>query len=110
MRRTFAVVAGFGVVLALASPAVAARKAPAASAASCVVADNTVTAAGLPTDEVINFMSVAPSGTSGWVLGFSSDGTWSVSVPPASDSPTYQFVSRTSGPNGSRYTVFASCS
>ena len=49
------------------------------------------------------------SGTYGWVLGFTPDGTWTVSVPAATSPTTYQFVSRTWGPNGSKYTVFTSC-
>ena len=50
------------------------------------------------------------AGTWGWVLGFTPDGAWSVSVPATNGPTTYQFVSRTWGPNGTHYTVFASCS
>ena len=77
--------------------------------ASCSVSDDVVSATGLPTDEVINFMITDSSGTKGWVLGMS-DGTWSVEVPTRSGTTTYEFVSRTWGPNGSRYEIFASCS
>jgi hypothetical protein len=77
--------------------------------ASCSVSGNVVSATGLPTGEVINFMITDSSGTRGWVLGMS-DGTWSVDVPAPNGPATYEFVSRTWGPNGSKYDVFASCS
>jgi hypothetical protein len=77
--------------------------------ASCSVSGNVVSATGLPTDQVINFLITDASGTWGWVLGMS-DGTWSVSVPAQNGPTTYRFVSKTWGPNGSKYTVFASCS
>lgn len=80
-----------------------------ASSATCSVSDGVVSAVGLPTDEVINFLITDERGTSGWVLGMS-DGTWSVGVPAPNGPATYQFVSRTWGPNGSKYTVFAGCS
>ena len=79
------------------------------AAASCVVADGVVRASGLPTDEVVNFMLTSSSGTTGWVLGYTWDGTFSVRVPATSTPTTYAFVSRTWGPGGSRYTVFAAC-
>ena len=78
--------------------------------ASCTASGNLVQAAGLPTDQVINFMVSDSSGTTGWVLGFTSDGSWSVSVPTPTSPTTYEFASRTWGPNGSKYTTFASCS
>ena len=77
---------------------------------SCTVDGSIVNATGLPTSEVINFMITDASGSWGWVLGFTDEGTWSVSVPAANGSTTYEFVSRTWGPNGSKYTVFAGCS
>ena len=77
--------------------------------ASCSVAGNVVTGTGLPTDEVINFMITDASGTWGWVLGYS-EGTSVVTVPAPDGATTYEFVSRTWGPNGTRYAVFASCS
>ena len=46
----------------------------------------------------------------GWVLGFTDDGTWTVYVPARAGATTYEFVSRTWGPDGSKYDVFASCS
>jgi hypothetical protein len=69
-----------------------------------------VQATGLPTDQVINFMVTDSSGTNGWVLGYTPDGTWSVNVAMPTGQTTYEFVSRTYGPNGSKYTVFADCS
>jgi hypothetical protein len=85
-----------------------------ASTAGCTVSNTTlggvVQATGLPTDQVINFMVTDTSGTTGWVLGFTPDGTWSVNVAAATGPTTYQFVSRTYGPDGSKYTVFANCS
>jgi hypothetical protein len=81
-----------------------------ASSGSCSVSGNVVSGAGLPVDEVINFMITDANGSWGWVLGFSGDGTWNVEVPTADGSTTYEFVSRTWGPDGSKYTVFASCS
>ena len=58
---------------------------------------------------MINFLVTDASGTYGWVLGYTSDGTWSVSVPAQNGATTYQFVSKTWGPNGSKYAVFAAC-
>jgi len=77
--------------------------------AGCVVANGWADATGLPTNQVVNFMITDSTGTSGWVLGFTTDGTWGVSVPAQNGPTTYQFVSETWGPNGSKYTVFASC-
>lgn len=79
-----------------------------AGSASCTYADGVVSAVGLPTDEVINFLATDATGMAGWVLGMS-DGTWSVVVPPQTGPTSYAFVSRTWGPNGSKYKVFASC-
>jgi hypothetical protein len=79
-------------------------------AASCTVSGSVANAVGLPTDQVINFLVTDSTGISGWVLGNTADGVWSVSLPTASGPTTYQFVSRTWGSNGSKYTVFASCS
>jgi hypothetical protein len=82
----------------------------AATTAGCTLSGNVVHATGLPTDQLINFNMSSGSGMSGWVLGYTGDGTWSVTVPPASGPTTYQFVSTTWGPNGSKYDVYASCS
>jgi hypothetical protein len=107
-RRMIAAVAVAGLALAV-TPALPA-KGPKAQDPPCTVNGSTVSASALPTDQVINFMITDSSGTSGWVLGFTTDGSWSVTVPPANGSTTYQFVSRTWGPGGSKYTVFSSCS
>jgi hypothetical protein len=77
--------------------------------ASCSVSGGVVSATGLPTDQLINFMVNDASGTWGWVLGFTDDGTWNVNVPAPNGATTYGFASRTWGPNGSKYDVFASC-
>jgi hypothetical protein len=93
-----------------AAPALAGRgggKTPAS--ASCVASGTVVHAQGLPTDQVINFLVTDAKGTTGWVLGFTPDGTWSVDVASPTGPTTYQFVSKTWGPDGSKYTVFASC-
>jgi hypothetical protein len=78
--------------------------------ASCTVDGNVVNVTGLPTDQVINFMITDASGSWGWVLGYTGDGTWGVQAPARTGSTTYEFVSRTWGPNGSKYDVYASCS
>lgn len=76
--------------------------------ATCTVEGTVVSATGLPGDEVINFMMTHASGKTGWVLGTSS--WWNVTVPERTGDTTYEFVSRTWGPGGSKYNVFASCS
>jgi hypothetical protein len=78
--------------------------------ASCYMSGNVVYGSGLPTSEVINFMLSDASGKVGWVLGYTPDGTWFVNVPAPNGPTTYEFVSRTFGPSGSKYNVFASCS
>ena len=50
------------------------------------------------------------SGTWGWVLGYTDTGTLAVTVPSANGPTTYEFGSKTWGPNGTKYTVFANCS
>jgi hypothetical protein len=107
-RRMIALVAVAG--LALAVTPVLAAKGPKAQDPPCTVSGSTVSTSALPTDQVINFMITDASGTSGWVLGFAPDGSWSLDVPAANGPTTYQFVSRTWGPGGSKYTVFSSCS
>jgi hypothetical protein len=77
---------------------------------SCTVAGSVVTATGLPTDELVNFMVTAASGSWSWVMGYTVDGNLSVNVPAPNGPTTYEFASRTWGPDGSKYTVFASCS
>ena len=80
------------------------------STGSCVVSGSVVYGSGLPTDQVINFMVTDSSGTWGFVLGYTHDGNWSVNVPAQTGPTTYEFVSRTYGPDGSKYNVFQSCS
>lgn len=79
-------------------------------AGACSVSGSTVTGTGLPTDQLLNFMVTDAGGRTGWVLGTSGEGTWSVTVPQRTSPTTYEFVSRTWGKDGSQYTVFASCS
>ena len=79
------------------------------SPGSCEVADQVVSATGLPTDEVIKFMVTDGNGTVAWVLGMTPDGTRTVTVPTRIGPTTYEFVSRTYGNNGSKYRTFAAC-
>jgi hypothetical protein len=115
MNRRIARAAQIGalvLVFALVPAALAAKgghHAP-ASSAPCTVTGNVVYGSGLPTDQVINFKVTDASGTWGFVLGYTHDGNWSVNVPAPNGSTTYEFVSRTYGPNGSKYNVFQSCS
>jgi hypothetical protein len=110
--QKFGVAAALVIILALPVTALAGGKhgGGAPTAAGCTVSGSVVQATGLPAGQLINFMVSDSAGTTGWVLGFTGDGTWAVSVPTASGPTTYQFVSTTSGPNGSKYTTFASCS
>jgi hypothetical protein len=79
---------------------------------STAPAGGVVRASGLPKDTVINFfMQDNTSGSqTGWVLGITHDGTWSVNVPAPTHSTTYDFGGRTYGKNGSKYNVYAECS
>jgi hypothetical protein len=76
----------------------------------CTFSGNVVYGTDLPTDQVINFMITDASGTWGFVLGYTHDGNWSVNVPAPSGPTSYAFVSRTYGPDGSKYNVFQTCS
>jgi hypothetical protein len=78
--------------------------------AGCSFSNNVVTATGLPVWTVINFLITDSSGSYGWVLGMTDDGTWTQNVAAPNGSTTYQFISSTWGPNGSKYTVYATCS
>lgn len=80
------------------------------SSGSCTFDGGVVTGTGLPTWTLLNFMITDGSGTTGWVLGQSDSGTWSVAVPDGNGPATYEFASRTWGADGSKYDVFASCS
>jgi hypothetical protein len=109
MNRSRFILAVLAAALIGASPPATASPRHPDPTASCSVSGNVVDAVGLPTDEVINFLITDDAGTHGWVLGFTDDGTWSVTVPAPDGPTTYQFVSRTWGPDGSKYTVFAAC-
>jgi hypothetical protein len=110
MRRF--ITAGVVCVALLAVPAIASAAGHhhyAAGTAGCTVSGSTVQATGLPTDQVVNFFVTDSSGKTGWVLGYTPDGTWDVAVPSANGATTYEFAGRTSGTGGSKYTVFATC-
>jgi hypothetical protein len=112
-RKTIAVLAISSLALA-AAPAFAAKGGGGGgnkvSDPPCTASGNIVEASALPTDEVINFMMSDASGSTGWVLGYTPDGTWKVDVPAPNGPTTYQFISRTWGNGGNHYTVFSSCS
>jgi hypothetical protein len=95
-------------VIIMASGVLAAQ--PNRTAGSCTVDGGIVSASGLPTDQVVNFMVTDASGTSGWVLGTTWEGTWVVTVPNRDGWTEYEFASKTWGKDGSKYRVFASCS
>ena len=105
-RALVAAAAIAGALSVAGSPAQAA-KSPVPS--SCTISGSTVSATGLPTDQVINFLISDHTGTWGWVVGYSSNGSLAVSIPSPNGPSTYMFTSKTWGPNGSKYTVFASC-
>ena len=83
-----------------------------AATAGCTVSGNVVTATGLPSDVIVNFMMHDADGMYGWALGLTWDGTgeWAVTVPDREGPTTYEFVSTTYGKGGSKYVVYASCS
>ena len=109
MRRFISAAGVCAVLLAVPAVALAASHHGNNSAtAGCSVSGGAVSASGLPTDQVINFFVTDSTGTTGWVLGFTPDGTWSVNVPPANGPTTYEFTSRTFGQG--KYTTFSSCS
>src|SRR5438128_10158084 len=110
VRRHLLMIIVASAVLGISIPVAEARPRATPSPASGTVSGSVVEGSGLPTDQVINFLVTDTVGTWGWVLGYTTDGTWSVSVPAATGPTTYQFVSRTRGPNGTHYTVFAACS
>ena len=84
---------------------------PHRTVSTCTVNGNVVTGTALPTDQVLNFMVSEDGSKWGWVLGFAGDdGNWGVPVPDRDGPTTYEFASRTWGPNGTKYTVFSSCS
>ena len=82
---------------------------PHRSVSTCQIDGTIVSAGGLPTTEVINFLITDDDGTWGWVLGLTDGDYWSTTVPERTGPATYRFVSRTWGPSGTKYTVYASC-
>jgi hypothetical protein len=80
------------------------------SAANCRVSGSTVEATNLPTGALVNFFVSDASGKTGWVLGYTPDGTWSVDVPVRAGLTKYEFASTTFGRHGDKYWVYASCS
>jgi hypothetical protein len=77
---------------------------------SCSVEGNVVTGTNLPNWTLMNFMVTDASGTTGWVIGYTDDGTRAVDVPDRTSPTTYEFAGVTYGKDGARYDVFASCS
>jgi hypothetical protein len=77
---------------------------------ACSVDGTVVHGTGLPTWTLMNFMVTDASGTSGWVIGYTADGTRSIEVPDRAGPATYEFAGETYGNDGEKYAVFASCS
>lgn len=77
---------------------------------SCSVNGNVVTGTNLPNWTLMNFMVTDASGTSGWVLGYTDDGTFDVAVPDRIGPTTYEYAGVTYGKDGTKYDVFATCS
>jgi hypothetical protein len=82
-----------------------------ACAYSAVGSGGVVSASGLPTGVVVNFLSRdnITGSKSDWVLGITNDGNWNVNVPAPAHTTTYDFVSKTWGKDGSKYNVYAEC-
>ena len=78
--------------------------------ASCSVDGNVVTGTNLPNWTLMNFMITDSSGTTGWVIGYTDDGTRAIDVPDRTGPTTYEFAGETYGKDGAKYAVFASCS
>jgi hypothetical protein len=112
MGKTIALLCAVGVSLAVALPFATAgtRTQSLAGAGRCTVDGNQVSAAGLPTNAVVNFFVTDADGKKGWVLGITWEGTWSLTVPDRTGPTKYEFASTTYGKNGSKYLVYASCS
>jgi hypothetical protein len=110
MRRTLALLI-VGILaaifaVALAAPAQADPPVP----GTCSYSAGVVTAAGLPTDAVINFFVTDQSGTIGVVYGYSIDGTAQENVPVPTVPTTYDFGSVTRGPSGDpKFWTYAEC-
>ena len=100
----------FGLVAGTAFAAKGGNGNPTRDVVTCSINGNVVSTTGLPTSEVINFMVTDSGGTSGWALGVTWEGNWTLTVPERFGPTTYEFVSRTYGPGGSKYSVYSSCS
>jgi hypothetical protein len=111
-RKTIALLCAAAVCLAVALPVAYAgsRSRTAAGTGGCTVSGDTVYGSGLPTDAVLNFFLTDADGKKGWALGYSEDGTWSVTVPDRTSATTYEFASTTFGKNGNKYWVYGGCS
>jgi hypothetical protein len=96
-------------VAGIAPTAALAAKPAATNGATCSYSNGYVHGSGLPTDQVVNFTKSDASGSSAWAVGYTSDGTADVYVGTPNGAATYQYISKTWGANGSKYTVFASC-
>jgi len=77
---------------------------------SCSVDGNVVRGTNLPNWTLMNFMVTDASGTTGWVIGYTDDGTRSINVPDRHGPTTYEFAGETYGKDGTKYAVFANCS
>ena len=77
---------------------------------TCTVDGNVVNGTGLPNWTLMNFMVTDSSGTTGWVIGYTDDGTRSIEVPDRTGQTTYEFTGVTYGKDGAKYDVIASCS
>ena len=77
---------------------------------SCTVNGSVVNGTGLPNWTLMNFMVTDSSGTTGWVIGYTDDGTRSIDVPDRTGPTTYEFAGETYGKGGTKYDVVASCS
>ena len=80
------------------------------TAGSCSVDGNVVNGTNLPNWTLMNFMVTDSSGTTGWVIGYTDDGTRAIDVPDRNGPTTYEFAGETYGKDGTKYDVFASCS
>ncbi len=68
-----------------------------------------IRADGLPTYQQLNLLVSDSSGTNGWALGETWDGTYYTWVAPRTETTTYQFISVQKGNDGKIYEVFATC-
>lgn len=87
--------------LALAAPVMAAKSAP----TTCVVDGTSVTATGLPTDELIYFFFTTDTVKQGQAIGFTDTGSFTVEVFPRDGETTYEFARA----QGNHYVVLSTC-